>query len=141
MRILNPGCGECVDRITILQLKIDAAQAKNLSSDHFEDEKYKLELYVSQAFPRAFDAQNIGQYVDLNAKLSETNKNLWKLEDEIRALKDKHDTIGVEWSDYDTRRTLEIAFLIPEQNDRRARLVRQINNLVSGQETPKEKLY
>lgn len=127
MGLMNPSLGELVDRKTILHLKIAAGERKNVKVAHFQKELELIEAALADwlrktagADRHAYDAATHG--------LAEVNLKLWHAEDEVRAL---------ERSQRD--RLAELAKLIPELNDRRAELVRQVNRVFGVDQV--EKLY
>jgi hypothetical protein len=116
--------GELIDKITILDIKIekigDAAKRRNI---HAELEALKAvrdrELGQSEEIAR------------LSSELKTVNQQLWQTEDEIR-LCEKAKDFGP--------RFVELARSVYQQNDRRAALKRQINQLL-GSRIVEEKLY
>ena len=127
MGLMNPSPGELVDRKTILHLKIAAGGRKNAGVGHFQKELELIEAGLADWFRkssgadrRAYDAATQG--------LAEVNQKLWHAEDEVRVLpRSERDRLA------------ELAKLIPELNDRRAELVRQVNRVFGVDQV--EKLY
>lgn len=136
MRIITPACGECMDRLSILKLKIKSADAKGVPSTHFLEEKQELESYIASHFPHIGSSGTIDDYYKLSQALMEVNSNLWSLEDEIRIYVNKKEVHAV-----DAPRIVDIALLIPVLNDKRAELVRNISSLAKGVEVRPEKVY
>lgn len=135
MPLLHPSPGECVDRQTILKLKIANAKAKEKESQHFQEEFESLVQFLEQHwFPKARGEwrQRFMQYTD---ELQTVNQTLWNLEDEIRELK----AFPEEKRRLHRERIVAVAFAVPENNDVRARVVAKINALF-GLSVP-EKLY
>jgi hypothetical protein len=124
---MNPSPGELVDRKTILHLKIAAGERKKVSVAHFQKELELIEVALAEWFRKSAGADGRA-YEEATQGLAEVNQKLWHAEDEVRAL---------ERSQRD--RLAELAKLIPELNDRRAELVRQVNRVFSVDQV--EKLY
>ena len=157
MRFLRPNPGECVDRQTILALKIEygsgktgdpevtdniveqapdesktvvRTQMKNASPVNiqpFIDENEEIQKYLEKNyFPDiAAFADKQKKFDEYFEQLGELNSDLWKLEDQIRILRDAPDTNSAIVAE----RGWEVAKLIASFNDRRAMMVRQINSL------------
>lgn len=74
-RLLNPGLGELVDRLTILQLKVLHAPA-GAATSHLSAERAQIQMRLDAAgWPRNDKA------VVLGAELLQCNAQLWELED------------------------------------------------------------
>lgn len=117
--------GELIDKLTILEIKMEHLQEsskeetkKNIAREHQELEQ------VFRSLPFRVDAQLMG-------KLKEVNADLWRIEDEIRAME----------RDKDFGETfIRLARSVYLQNDRRAAIKREIN-IAHGSELMEEKLY
>lgn len=117
MRLINPSPGELLDRKTILHLKIEAGQRRQVDVAHFQEELELIEAALADwlrknagADRRAYDAAT--------KELAEVNRELWHAEDEVRQLpRSERDRLA------------ELAKSIPELNDRRADLVQRVNGL------------
>lgn len=136
MRLLKPSPGEVADRLGILSLKIVASKAQGRDIKNFEDERLALADYLK--LPEGV----VGQVNLAMNELDAVNEKLWKLEDEIRDLKKQWETTVKGWSGFhwsESERAIEVAFLIPELNDKRAQLIKDIDALY-GIET-NEKVY
>lgn len=95
MRLLSPSPGEIIDRLTILELKIVAAEHKGISYVHFEAEKVALEERLAQ-FNECL-AKDFGMFekdkfekrqeaiVRNRTELTAVNSLIWQAEDEVRA--------------------------------------------------------
>jgi tetratricopeptide (TPR) repeat protein len=116
--------GELIDKITILEIKqqriAEPAKRANVSAE--------LELLVA-ARDRAIPPSP--RLAELTAELKQTNRALWDIEDAIRACERTRD-FGP--------RFIELARSVYHQNDRRALLKRQINELL-GSSLIEEKSY
>jgi len=116
--------GELLDKITILEIKAqrigDEAKLRNVRT-----ELETLRAVQDRHLPRmpALDA--------LTADLKQVNEALWQIEDEIREEERKQE-FGP--------RFIELARSVYRQNDRRAALKRQINELL-GSRLIEEKSY
>jgi hypothetical protein len=125
--MMNPSPGELVDRKTILHLKIAAGEGKRVSVAHFRKELELIEAALADWFRKSAGADG-GACEEATRGLAEMNQKLWHAEDEVRALpRSERDRLA------------ELAKLIPELNDRRAELVRQVNRLFGVDQV--EKLY
>ena len=163
MRLLKPSPGECVDRQTILQLKMAAADPGNLSTKVDADKTItdgETTWAVNRTLvknastvditPWQYEHEAIQQYLEkewfptrsidiadsfdlLSDQLFEINQKLWKLEDEARELK------GTSQNTARAFRAEVVLFEITMSNDKRAELVRQINQLFGVDVV--EKLY
>ena len=140
MRMLQPSPGEAVDRQTILSLKMHHGAKKGMNVKAFVDENNELQRYLEQNFfliaPKALQ----DPYDRAFNALKEVNRQLWDLEDEIRNLKIEFGGGGLSAQEMArvisgqihlpaSLRIIEISLLIPELNDRRAKLVQEINRL------------
>lgn len=132
MRLLNPNPGECVDRQTILELKITAAVEKKIWAKPWGDECNAIQDYLEKNWLMIAPKTLQHDYDSLYKELKRINGELWKLEDEIRELAKKELT----WANGEKDRVVEIALLIPKLNDERAEAVRKLNALftISSQE-------
>lgn len=116
--------GELIDKITILEIKAeqirDAAKLANVRTE--------LEI-LAAARDKAVTAS--AQLGELTSQLKQVNQELWDIEDAIR-LCEKAKDFGP--------RFVELARSVYFQNDRRAALKRQINELL-GSRIVEEKAY
>ena len=135
MLLLRPSPGACVDRQTILRLKIENSARRGVDAKQFEEEDRALRLYLEQNWFSSSNRDWRGEFEKHSSELLLVNKALWNLEDEIRYLQ----SLPVEKRGERIDRILSIAFEIPRLNDERARLVEMINALF-GLAAP-EKLY
>ena len=110
MRVMNPGPGEIVDRVTVVVRKIVEAQLIGWDCQHFEKELDEL-LDVN-----VWD-NLIVSVTKLDYLLGATNAAIWQREDDLReARKTKnYEAAG------------RIAMENQELNDRRNRLVGELN--------------
>ena len=115
---------ELIDKITILSIK----------SERIDDvEKLKnvqLELDILTA-TRDQVIQPSASLNDLTLKLKDVNERLWVIEDDIRSC-EATEEFGPQF--------IELARAVYRQNDERARLKREINNLL-GSNIIEEKSY
>jgi len=114
MRLLNPGPGECVDRITILNLKIEAAVEKL----YFQKEKDDLQEYLRTHFFN-IGTKDLTQVERESQTLQRINKKLWDAEDEVRSMPRVTDATVL--------RLAELCVSIASLNDSRAEQVKKIN--------------
>jgi hypothetical protein len=116
--------GELIDKITILQIKTERiAEAQKAANVRVE-----LGLLLA-AHERSVPAS--AALVDLTAQLKQVNEALWDIEDQIRIC-ERDDDFGP--------RFVELARSVYHQNDRRAAVKRQINELL-GSKIIEEKSY
>ena len=116
--------GELIDKITILEIKAERIDdAAKLNNVHAELET------LSAARDRDLPCSD--ELDRLTAKLREVNGSLWEIEDELRVLERRQD-FGPKF--------VELARSVYWQNDRRARVKRQINDLL-GSRLVEEKSY
>lgn len=81
MRLINPSAGEILDRLTILQLKIDYAKAERKPIEHFlTEQKLCKAAFAAIALPDGYDSQ-LKSWVK---QLSTVNSRLWTGIDQIR---------------------------------------------------------
>lgn len=122
-RLLDPGLGEILDRLTILALKRVYGTLRKVDTAHWDAEFNGLE-------------ERLGRKVDALLTLAAVNASLWQAEDQIRELRPKATPLPP----FDPVKEAEqIAFRIVTLNDRRAQLVQQIN-ADAGDPTPAEKI-
>lgn len=124
-QILVPvSVGELIDKITILEIKSErmADEAKLVNV------RRELALLNRTWEASPLSRQDISGYRD---RLKEVNETLWEIEDAIR-LEEGAGRFGA--------RFVELARSVYIQNDRRARLKRQINEAM-GSEIVEEKSY
>jgi hypothetical protein len=116
--------GELIDKITILQIKHervrDAGKLVNIRRELAELQSVQGTAVLA--------SPALGQ---LTAGLKEVNERLWDIEDDIRDCERNKD-FGAKF--------IELARSVYFQNDRRAKLKREINELL-GSEIVEEKSY
>lgn len=130
MRVqINVPPGELVDRITILQIKVDQIN---------DEDKLKhvvADLYQSQAVLEALHATTDGYTWDklvlLQGQLRLLNQKIWDIEDNIRRL-EKIKDFGDEF--------IQTARSVYYTNDERAAVKKQINELFQS-DISEEKSY
>lgn len=140
MRLLQPNPGECVDRQTILEIKMAFAEKKKLLRDgtgainttHLVAEHRAIQSYLEKEWFKLVRKDLSKPYDELLLQLKQVNQRLWNLEDEIREYRKSPSR----WPD---KQIAACAFAIAEQNDLRATLVARINALF-GINT-QEKMY
>lgn len=125
MQLLAPvSVGELIDKITILKIK----RQKTSDAQKLANVKRELEALCAgweKNKPAGLDIS------ELENQLSEVNKQLWDIEDKIRA-KELANTFDQEF--------IDLARAVYKHNDLRARIKKQIN-LNSGSSLVEEKLY
>ena len=116
--------GELIDKITILEIKMDRIQdVKKL--ENINKELQALRLIFDQD---CSEPEMIGQ---LKAGLREVNEKLWEIEDDIRRCEKAKDF---------SQRFIDLARAVYINNDQRAALKREINTVLKS-ELFEEKSY
>lgn len=121
-RLVNPGLGDQLDRLTILALKILHKGAQ----EHWVRERNAL---LAQVRTR----NGVGAALEALVELAAVNGALWQAEDDLRALRIALPVGNWDPADYRTDAAADAAragVRIQDLNDRRAALVDQINALV-----------
>ena len=132
MRLINYGTGEILDRLTILDLKIQHGGEGQV--DHFRNERSAL---LAKAAP-----QNTQAWFPLALKLAMVNGLLWRAEDELRSLRNRPEPARAQWVGFGKTWIEEVAGVavrIQELNDARALCVQEINKL-TGENLGPEKI-
>ncbi len=121
---VSVSAGECLDKITILEIK--AAQIKDASKlINIHHELKILQDICAQTLPKEIDISSE------MAELKSINEALWKIEDDIR---DK------EFAGEFDQRFIELARSVYVTNDKRAAIKRMLNEKL-GSELVEEKSY
>lgn len=114
--MIEIGPGELIDRITILEIKLeyirDKAKLVNIRREY--------ELSMSALLNEIVQTAELDR---LTAELKATNAELWRIEDDIRAQERAH-TFGEKF--------VALARSVYRANDRRAGIKRQINDLLQS---------
>ena len=160
-RMLKPSPGECADRQTILALKIKYGTGGNETSTRSEtktstvgvvsrtviespsavniqpfiDENEQIQQYLEKLWLPELVENKPQQYDQYFDELAEVNSQVWKLMDQAHVLYDAPDKRQLQVN----FRAAETLFSIVELNDKRAKLVGQINELFSIK--VQEKIY
>jgi len=123
--LLIPGSpGELVDKITILEIKAAKISEKVKQSNILHELEVLMKSYE----------ENItisDKLTDLKRELKKVNESLWEIEDDIRSCERRSD-FGADF--------IKLARSVYFENDRRARLKKDINMLL-GSEIIEEKSY
>ncbi|QBR72865.1 hypothetical protein CU048_11115 [Beijerinckiaceae bacterium] len=111
--MIEIGPGELIDRITILEIKLENIrdQAKLVNIRH----EYELSLATFRK-----EIAETAELMRLTAELKAVNAELWRIEDEIRA-QERAGAFGETF--------VAIARSVYRTNDRRAKIKRKINDL------------
>lgn len=111
--MIEIGPGELIDRITILEIKLENIrdQAKLVNIRH----EYELSLATLRK-----EIAETAELTRLTAELKAVNAELWRIEDEIRT-QERAGTFGETF--------VAIARSVYRTNDRRAAIKRKINDL------------
>lgn len=132
-RLLNPSPGEVIDRITILELKIQAVEKRGSDASLFQAEKTSLEEHLENwnQMLREDYAPN-ETWDQINEKrtgLTAVNSLLWEAEDQVRIL-----------SEMEALKLAQLAKRIAKLNDDRSKLVGELTELYGIREAS-EKIY
>ena len=100
--------GELIDKITILEIKV-------INMDGIKQKNVKKELELLKFILKD---QSIDIDIDLINQLKEVNKNLWKIEDNIR-IKENTQEFDKEF--------IQLARSVYKENDLRATIKKEIN--------------
>jgi DUF438 domain-containing protein len=134
MRLLNPSPGEVIDRLTILELKVQASEKRGTDATQFLAEKASLEEYLSnwdQMLREDYASGGIWDTIAMKKTgLTAVNTLLWEAEDLVR-----------ETSDTEALKLAQLCRRIANLNDSRAKLVAEISALYGAKETVSEKIY
>lgn len=129
MRLIDPGPGDILDRLTILALKIVYGKQAGRSVDLWGVEYAAL-------CNRVADAAWIARLLELAA----VNGALWQAEDEMRRLRQPFETPGIaQSSDRLVQDVASCGARIQTLNDRRAELITLIN-VNAGLDRPSDKV-
>ena len=131
-RLVNIGVGEMIDRLTILSLKILVGRERRKDVTHFETEQTALFQQIGNL---RFTLTGSGFAVAFS-ELAAVNGQLWQAEDQLRAWRGEQKSgvaLEVNWE-----LIVTCAFRIQDLNDRRAALVRQINQLAGDVAEPEK---
>ena len=124
MPTISVSWGELIDKITILEIKEKRLKSPEAISN------VRRELVILTRVVQGLQPQ-LGEVDELKRGLKSINESLWEVEDRIRA-KEPSKTFDQQF--------IELARSIYFNNDKRARIKRQINELLSS-EFIEEKQY
>jgi len=127
VRLINYGCGEITDRLSILSLKILHGAEAGKEIGHFEQERNAL---LTKLAGRTLN----GSWFEQALALGAVNAALWQAEDDLRGWR-AQSTGGVAIA----QAIVDLACRIQALNDRRADLIGQINAR-TGEKQGAEKL-
>ena len=125
--VMSPG--EVLDRLTILEIKAErlSGQAQEVSQSELDELSRTWKSYLefaTQLWPAGERVSGLLKIARLRDELLAVNERLWQLEDDIRRAIREGDTEGVLF--------IGTACLIPQENDLRARLKREVNTALSA---------
>lgn len=116
--------GELLDKISILEIKMERIQDKSKRKNVMTE----LECLTTV---RNSELKNWHLIDDLYIQLKDVNESLWDIEDKLRILEVEQDF---------NQDFIQLARLVYFENDKRARLKREINEKL-GSEIVEEKYY
>lgn len=123
MRLVNPGVGDVVDRLSILELKVLHGEIAQKDTAHWVRER---DVLLVQLAGRTLN----GSWFQPAIALSVVNAALWREEDNLRAYR-KENPVAM-------APVVCCAFLIQQLNDQRAVLIGEINTK-AGDDRGREK--
>lgn len=134
-RLVDPGPGEILDRLTILQLKLLYGWLKDQPTTHWAEEY----VVLAERLPTVWKAPVWERLLELAA----VNAALWQAEDDMRRLRNLPVGERAEWAGLFRRTWVQdtsiVGVKIQQLNDRRAALITLINT-TAGIERPSDKL-
>ena len=120
-RLLNPGVGDLVDRLTILRLKILQGIRRGDNHAHFLDEETQINMLLDRmGYPADNDVMLLG------VKLQQCNAKLWELEDRMATYAQRENLTHVLTAD---ALIADLAINIWRMNRERNTLIHEINKL------------
>jgi hypothetical protein len=125
--LLEPEIGEVLDRMSILQLKLNVGMRKNVPTASWEEELRVLDNYLQrkiQGYQRTATSFSNDQFSNANARLGIVNAKLWEAEDRIRVYR-KAGSL----TDSEKMELGEFGLRIADLNDVRAQLVNELNQM------------
>jgi hypothetical protein len=132
-RLMNPGIGDYLDRLTILELKVQYGNAAGKNVEHFERER-------GQVLGKINGSTRV--QTEMLTALAVVNARLWQAEDQLREYRRNPQELLSVTNAVTLPQLVEVrnlAFRIQDMNDHRAALIRQIN-AHSGDDQGPEKL-
>lgn len=128
-RLINPGTGDLLDRLSILGLKLVYGQQVGKDTTHFRNERNAI-------LPMIAGKNGTALWLEHYTELAAVNAALWGAEDEMRYTR-------IAWlsapAAIDYKEAAQCAFRIQSLNDRRAELIALINSN-TGESLGSEKL-
>lgn len=144
MRVMNPGPGELVDRLTVVELKIaNAEKSSHVGQWLEENEELKAVLrglipigswYVLDGGVVVGDGPVLTKTSELCASLRQINKNIW-IGIDLQKEYSKLNLDELSWGKL--REIASLGLNIMEQNDLRAKLIGELNELYGIKRTEK----
>jgi len=116
--------GELIDKITILEIKVDRLRAPGAQANARAELALLLDVLGSLPVPAA-------ELATLKAALGAANRHLWDIEDTIRRKEAAHDFNAT---------FVELSRSVYRTNDERSRIKRRINELTQS-DIVEEKQY
>lgn len=135
MRLLDPGPGEILDRLTILGLKLIYGELEARTLDHWKEEQGALYARLMELYHKAGSTGPQGVII---FELAAVNAALWQAEDKMRDFRRRRSTDVAAMQSL-VAATVDTAFRIQQLNDHRARLIFQINQ-DAGVNRPSDKV-
>ena len=113
-RLLNYGCGEIVDRLTVLSLKLLYGRESGKDVKHFEQERSAL---LTKLAGRTLN----GAWFEQTLELAATNAALWQVGDALREIRSHDPNSGL------MEEAGRLGCQLQSLNDGRALLIEAIN--------------
>lgn len=114
-RLLQPGLGDYLDRLSILQLKIADGRERGRDIRHFETERAAIWAAVGTTAPR--------ELITVVERLAATNRAIWEATDYLLAAR----TVWPAVAEPDVYLIADHAMRVLQLNEDRAELVRILN--------------
>jgi hypothetical protein len=133
MSLLHPTPGMIIDRISILNLKIDAYLKADRRTNALEEELMELEAFLDS---QGKDSREIDK---LRNSLYACNRSIWDRENELRSMPCRGQTD--EWNLSALKKLAKCAVEIAKINDERVNLMRKIDVEFGSEHLVEEKVY
>jgi hypothetical protein len=133
-RLINPGVGDTLDRLTILALKVVYGTHRGRDVTAFVSERDALIgalIEQIQGMPPMPAENGLAILFELGA----INAALWQAEDELRALRTEQELDQASGS---LREVVECAYRIQALNDRRAEMIERLNRRAGDKRGPEK---
>jgi len=128
---IEVSAGEIIDRITILDIKVNKIKESTAAHDNVLKQRVGLNQHIKELFIMMPDIPSCLKLSSLFGELSRVNTLLWQIEDQLR----KKENDGLFDDDF-----IQLARSVYILNDQRGKLKKDID-ILSGSYISEEKLY